>query len=150
VGHVWFVFEVLLCATLFALVETQVEGSNGWASALPTWRIENRWTKALMGTRPLTGYHLYLQLFLLAIVHAPVALGLAELHLRSELRIVAFVIFFWVAEDFLYFVVNPAFGLARFRPRFIWWHRDWWGFMPKEYWVFLTVGLALYAYSTSR
>jgi hypothetical protein len=138
----------MLCVTalLFALVETQIEGQNGWASALPTWRIQNRWTRAILGPRPLTGYHFYLQLFMIAVMHAPFVMSIARLNLQSELKTLSFIILFWILEDFLYFVVNPSFGLRRFRPRFIWWH-TWWWFMPRDYWLVSPCGLALYFWS---
>ena len=34
---------VVLLALFFAMVEIQIEGTQGWASALPTWRIEKHW-----------------------------------------------------------------------------------------------------------
>ena len=34
---------VLLMAIFFAEVEIQIEGGAGWATSLPTWRIEKHW-----------------------------------------------------------------------------------------------------------
>jgi hypothetical protein len=34
---------VVLAAFFFAQVEIQIEGPAGWASSLPTWRIEDHW-----------------------------------------------------------------------------------------------------------
>ena len=147
--HVAGLFVLLVSALFLSLLETQIEGAHGWAAQLPTWRIQRRWTDRLLGGRPLTGYHLYLHLFVLAIMHAPYGLGLMKFSLGAELRILGFLMVFWVIEDFLYFVVNPAFGLRRFRPEHIWWHAHWWWFMPREYWVFLPLGVALYACSYS-
>lgn len=136
------------CAWLFALVEIHVEGGQGWAKSLPTWRVENRWTRLLYGKRPLTGYHLYVQLFVLVISHAPFFLGLAPHTWRGEARVLAFVILFWVVEDFLWFVMNPKFGLRRFRKQHVWWHAPtWWWVMPRDYWIFIPVGVALYVVS---
>jgi hypothetical protein len=142
-----FVVAVLAVAAVFALAEVQIEGKNGWASALPTWRVDNRWTRSVMGGRPLTGYHFYLHLFLLLILHVPLALGIATPSLAGEMRIFSFLILFWVAEDFLYFVVNPAFRLRRFSKAHIWWHPHWWWILPREYWVFTPIGIALYVLS---
>jgi hypothetical protein len=67
---------------------------------------------------------------------------------QAELRILAFLVLFWIAEDFLWFVVNPAFGLSRFRRSDVWWQaRSRWGIMPREYWLFTPVGVALYIFS---
>lgn len=143
--HSLFFAEVLLTATLFALVEIHIEGPDGWASKLPTWRIQNRVTRWLLGCKPLTGYHLYLLLFMFSVLHLPYALDLARPALAYELRILAFMILFWICEDFLWFLLNPAFGWKNFRPEKIWWHAPaWWWIMPRDYWLFFPFGLALY------
>src|SRR5262249_33036181 len=50
--------------------------------------------------------------------------------------------FLWmVTWDFLWFLLNPAYGWQRFRPGQIWWHRVWWWRFPADYWE--AVGLAL-------
>ena len=36
-------FWVSLMAFFFAEVEIQIEGDAGWATSLPTWRIEQHW-----------------------------------------------------------------------------------------------------------
>jgi hypothetical protein len=147
--HLAFFLAVLVCAVLFALLEVQIEDGAGWASSLPTWRVENRWTRLFFSRRPLTGYHLYVHLFVIAAVHLPYALGFAEPAWRAEARILAFLVFFWLAEDFLWFVLNPAFGIRRFHPEHAWWHAPtWWWIMPRDYWVFLPVGVALYWFGT--
>lgn len=134
---------LLPAAWLFALVEIHVEGDDGWAAKLPTWRIQNRWTRLVLGSKPLTGYHLYVQLFVLVMSHAPLFLGTPSW--RLEARAFAFFILFWIVEDFLWFVLHPAYGLGRFRKEHIWWHAPtWWWIMPRDYWVLLPMGLALY------
>jgi hypothetical protein len=53
--HVAFLlFWVMLLGLFFAMTEIQIEGANGWACALPTWRIEKHW---LLGMP--TGYLLF-------------------------------------------------------------------------------------------
>ena len=39
---------------------------------------------------------------------------------------------FWIIEDFLWFVLNPAYGLARFTPVQIPWHHHWLFGVPTE------------------
>lgn len=62
---------LFLTSWLFALVEIHIEGPHGWATSLPTWRVQNRITRIFYGGKPLTGYHLYVQLFVLLMSHAP-------------------------------------------------------------------------------
>ena len=146
--HLLFGTFLLSAALLFALLEIQIEGPDGWAVHLPTWRVENRWTRLIFGARALTGYHVYFHLFLLVVLHTPYALGIASPSIAVELRILSFVLLFWVLEDFLWFVLNPAYGLLAFRRDRIWWHApDWWWIMPRDYWIFLPLGIAFYVLS---
>lgn len=148
VSHFAFFSYLFFASLIFALLEVQIEGEAGWASDLPTWRYENRITRALLGNRPITGYHLYMHLLVIALVHAPFALGLTPLTLAGELRILAFLVLFWVVEDFLWFVVNPAWGFRHFRRERIRWHAlNWWGLMPRDYWIFAPLGVVLYVAS---
>ena len=143
-----FFSALALTAILFALVEIQIEGPHGWAAQLPTWRVQNKWTRWFYSCRPLTGYHLFTQSFVLTIVHLPFLLSLARFSWHAELRVLSFMVLFWIAEDFLWFVLNPAYGLRKFRSRHIWWHQPtWWWIMPRDYWLFLPVGIALYVLS---
>lgn len=57
------------------------------------------------------------------------------------------IIAFWIVEDFLWFATNPAFGIARFAPEHIAWHKHWLWFAPVDYWVFSGVAVVLMAYS---
>lgn len=143
--HVAFFGLLIVTSVLFALLEIQIEGANGWARGLPTWRFRNRFTDRLLGARVITGYHVYVHLFVLALAHLPWAVVPGAWSWAVELRILAFLILFWVVEDFLWFVLNPAYGIRRFRPEHVWWHApNWWGWMPRDYWIFLPVGLGVY------
>jgi len=149
--HLQFLVTLFITSALFALVEIQIEGTAGWAGSLPTWKIDNRWTRLLMSGRPLTGYHAYLFPFMAIMVHTPFGLGLASWTLPAEARTLSFLILFWTLEDFLWFVFNPQFGLRGFRKEHIWWHApSWWWIMPRDYWINLPLSLALYAYSYGR
>jgi hypothetical protein len=142
--HLVFVGFLALVAWLFALLEIQIEGRHGWAQNLPTWRIENKWVRAVY-RKPLTGYHLYAQGFVMIMAHCPFGLNLAPWSLPVELRILAFVVLFWILEDFLWFVCNPEFGFRNFHPERISWHREsWWWIAPRDYWVGLPLGITLY------
>ena len=143
--HVAFFGLLVFLSVVFALLEIQIEGSDGWARTLPTWRFQNRFTERLIGARAITGYHLYIHLFVLGIAHLGFAIAPGSWSWPLELRVIAFLVLFWVLEDFLWFVFNPAYGLRRFRPEHVWWHApNWWGPMPRDYWIFLPLGAGLY------
>lgn len=138
-------FSGLLCAAIcFALLEIQIEGPNGWAANLPTWRLKDSWLNRLFPGRPLTGYHLWMLVFIAIVAHLPFTFGLPWTW-RGELKAAAFILIFWVVEDFAWFVFNPHYGLRRFRPEHITWHRQaWWWIAPRDYWVATFVGVVLY------
>lgn len=147
-AHISFFIGLFSAAAAFALIEIQIEGPNGWAANLPTWRIDANgrwgWLLRLFPGRPLTGYHLWMLVFMGIVAHLPFAFGLPWTA-AGEMRAVAFFLLFWVAEDFLWFLLNPHFGLRRFRPEHIPWHRRaWWWIAPRDYWVASAVGIALY------
>jgi hypothetical protein len=138
---------VLAASYCFAKAEIQIEGAQGWAAGLPTWRIEKHPLLDLFwGGRPLTGYHAWVFTFMAVVFHLPLAFG-GCFTPRLEARVLGALAVFWIAEDFLWFVMNPAFGLRRFRPRSVWWHRRWVLGMPLDYVLFLAVGCGLLAYS---
>ncbi len=143
--HLFFALYLLASAFVFARVEIEIEGPNGWADKLPTWRIANKWTKLFYGDRPLTGYHLWMQVFVVMMAHLPFALHAWQWSWAMELRVIGFIILFFIVEDFLWFVLNPAFGLRRFRRDHIWWHKPtWWWIMPRDYWLFTMLGAGAY------
>lgn len=146
-AHIAFVLFLLATSAAFALLEIQIEGDAGWAASLPTWRYERPWTRALFGARAITGYHLWVHVVVLLLLHLPFAIGV-PFAWAVEARIVAFWLLFWVLEDFLWFVFNPKWGLRSFRRERIWWHApNWWLFMPRDYWIFVPLGVVLYVWS---
>ena len=136
-----------LLGFFFAMVEIQIEGPAGWAASLPTWRIESHWLlDAFWGGRPMTGYHAWVFSFMALAFHLPVFVnGLWSIKL--EARIIGCVMLFWIVEDFLWFALNPAFGLAKFEPQFVPWHKNWLGAVPTDYATFTAGALVLIAYS---
>ncbi|SPE53881.1 conserved membrane hypothetical protein [Verrucomicrobia bacterium] len=137
-----------LVSAAFAQVEIQAEGPFGWGEKFPTWRVNNRLTRLVWGNKPVTGCHCFMVIFMLAMVHFPFCGGGATWSWPLEARVLAFMIWFWIFEDFLWFVLNPAFGLRRFKRSEIWWHsKGWFWFMPGGYWMGLPIGLALYVWS---
>ena len=138
---------ILLLAVLFAQAEVQIEGAHGWASALPTWRVADAPVlKLLFGGRQITGYHVFIFAFMVAVFHLPYAL-LGGFSWRVEARILGSLMAFWIAEDILWFALNPAYGLSRLTPRDAPWHPHWCLGIPIDYFVCLGSGAFLLAFS---
>lgn len=138
---------VLVLAFGFAHIEIHIEGPAGWATSLPTWRIEQHWLLDLLwGSRPMTGYHAWVFPFIAAMFHFPLVF-FRYFSWRAEARLLGLLMVFWIAEDFLWFVFNPAFGIRRFDATHAPWHKHWFGSAPIDYWLFLPLAVALFAVS---
>ena len=144
--HFKFFGFALIIAVFLALLEVQIEGATGWAGNLPTWRKEvflpilGMWGKH---AKPLTGYHLYLWLFSFSLPH--IAFLFSKWSVKKELYLISFYIFFSTFEGILWFIFNPAYGLAGFRPGVIHWYKEMWILgLPGEYWIRFTFAALLY------
>ncbi|MBJ7310127.1 hypothetical protein ACFOLJ_07900 [Rugamonas sp. CCM 8940] len=141
---------VALLGLFFAQVEIQIEGAAGWAANLPTWRIEHHWLLDIFwGGRPMTGYHAWVFPFVALFFHFPL-LFMQQWSLRLEARVLGSIMLFWIIEDYLWFVLNPAYGVARFDPASIEWHKHWLWCAPTDYWVSLCLGGLLLWFSYRR
>ncbi len=139
---------VLIVAFCFAKLEIQIEGTQGWAKNLPTWRIENHWAlRVFWGGRPLTGYHFWAMLFIFFMFHFPFFFS-ETWSLAAEMKIMAGLILFWVTEDFIWFVINPGYGIRKFKKEFIPWHPRWLMGAPVDYWLFIPLSAFLFFGST--
>ncbi len=138
---------VAALAGIYALVEVHTEGPAGWAANLPTWRREPpRWLRRVWGGRLLTGYHVYLFTFRAMVFHLPHFCGVRN-HAHAEVLIFASLMLFWILEDFLWFVFNPAWRLTSFRPGQVPWHKHWFLGVPVDYIIFGFISAALFALS---
>lgn len=134
---------IALLGLFFAMTEIQIEGANGWACALPTWRIEKHWLLDIFwGGRPMTGYHAWVFSFMFLAFHLPHLVN-GRFSPLLELRCLGSLMLFWIVEDFLWFVMNPCYGLAKFAPQFIPWHKKWLLGMPSDYLIFSLIGAGL-------
>ena len=133
----------LVLAIALALWEIQIEGGAGWAGNLPCWRIENGLIVKILGGRPLTGYHFFLVTFLVLMFHF--LFLFTTWKFRKELFVLGFLVGLFLVEDFLWFLLNPEWGIGKFREGMIWWHPTWWGPVPDFYWWFAIIaGILLY------
>jgi len=141
---------VVLLSFFFAKLEIQIEGKNGWASSLPTWKIEKHWLLDIFwGGRPMTGYHAWAFSFMFLVFHLHFFLT-GTWRPLMECRVLGSLMWFWIAEDFLWFLLNPAYGWNRFAPAFVPWHKSWIWLFPTDYWTFCAVGGILLLLSFRR
>jgi hypothetical protein len=136
-------------ALMFAAVEIEIEGPHGWAERLPTWfRVTTppaRFYGLLMRGKPLTGYHAVMFVLPAWSFHIGFVGGVPWSWGAEATTLSAYMA--WVVTwDFLWFLLNPRYGWARFRKGEVWWHgRTWIGRFPIDYWSALVLSLAVAA-----
>lgn len=130
---------VFCICVLLAEVEIQIEGPAGWAANLPTWRTTNPSITWIFGGKPVTGYHVFMNLLLIAFYHFPL------LFCRPTLRREAQILWTWaivaVVWDFLWFALNPSYGMSHYSAKHIWWFKTWALGVPVDY--FIGIGMSL-------
>ena len=134
-----FILYIFLVALLHAKLETMIEGQDGgWAKKLPCWRLNVFLIKLIIG-KELTGYHCYLMLLFLTLFHSP--LLFIEWTLQAECFILGLFCFYWILEDWLWFVLNKHWGLKKFKKDCIPWHLRWAFGVPISYWISAILGV---------
>lgn len=143
-----FIIFVFFTACTHALLEIQIEGPHGWAAKLPTRRYTNWWTKHFTEVGHVTAFHILTVLLITLLAHFP--MFFVE-HWSTELEAFAlsFVFFHFVIEDFLWFLLNPSFGIRKFSRKYIWWHARWFLGVPVGYWFGSVCGAILYIFAVS-
>ena len=140
---IFYLLYIGVLAFAFAKLEIQIEGTAGLAKNLPTWRIEDHWAlKVFFGGRVLTGYHFWALGFVLLLFHLPLFF-VSDFTWTAEAEVLGGLIIFWIVEDFLWFVINPGFGISKFKREHIPWHPRWSFGLPVDYWIFLPLGFYL-------
>ncbi len=127
----YFIFAVVVAFAL-AKLEIQIEGKHGWAENLPTWRVKNRLTKFIFGEQSYTGYHFWLAMTLLSLVQLPFVF-FSTWSITLELQVIAILLLIILIEDFLWFVLNPEYGIKKFNKANISWHKNWFLGIPMLY-----------------
>lgn len=129
-----------LCHAL-ARVEIEIEGPDGWAVTLPTWRWEPEWFLALSNGKAVTGYHVWLSLFLIGMFHLPLVYAGFSRELWA--KCLSSYLLTTCAWDLQWFAWNPAWGLRKFMTTPVpWFRRKLLGF-PVDYYAAVALsGLA--------
>jgi hypothetical protein len=133
-------------------IEIEIEGGYGWAERMPTWfRKRGRLGRVYglaMGGRPLTGYHVYAFTIPLLLLHLPFVSGV-DWSLGAEIATVATYFALAVVWDYLWFVLNPAYTVRRFRKGNVWWFEvPWLWRFPRDYYVSIGLSVVLAAVAT--
>jgi len=138
---------IFIMALVLAILEIQIEGKDGWAKNLPTWKPPlHTWYaelySRLMFKKRLTGYHLAMYLFVILIFFLPYADGL-PLTLFNGTKTLSLYFLFTVVWDFFWFVLNPNYSLAKFKRQYVPWHVLWLFGLPADYWAALVLSFVV-------
>jgi hypothetical protein len=136
------VYLFALCHAL-ARVEIHIEGAHGWAVNLPTWRWGPEWWLRATNGKELTGYHVWLTVFLIGMFHLPLVFAGFSLALLAKCA--ASYMLVTAAWDLQWFVWNPAWGFEGLRTRDVPWFRRKALGLPVDYFVGYAVSGALTA-----
>jgi hypothetical protein len=148
-----FYASVVPFAILVALLEIAIEGPNGWAKGLYNFGIywDSGLGLILGGGKPWTPYHFLVNCIYLLALHFYFWKGESWTGwvkaAKVSARCLAWLLAAWALEDFLWFVLNPFYGLSKLNPQNVWWH-NWIGPVPDLYVLLPPVSLLLYWLST--
>ena len=131
---------LILLAIIHAKMELMAEGKMGWGLNFPCWRINNKIINLLIN-KELTGYHFYMGLLFLLLFHSPFLF--IKFTLKKELIILGLFIWYWVIEDFAWFIESKYYGLRNFKKGRIYWHKRFWLGLPVSYWENIIIGSIL-------
>jgi len=95
---------LFILSILFAYLEIQIEGSEGWAKNLPTWKQK---FMAFGFEFEFTGYHLSMWIFLLMLLHFP--FFFIPWSFKYEFFILSFYFVISILEDSFWFLLNKDF-----------------------------------------
>jgi hypothetical protein len=128
-------------------IEIEIEGGYGWAERLPTWYFKRglfgRIYGLVMGSRPLTGYHVFAFTIPLLLVHLPFVFGV-DWTVEDEFAAVAVYFLLAVFWDYLWFVLNPAYTVKRFERGKVWWFEvPWLWRFPRDYYSGIALSIVL-------
>ena len=136
------VYLFVMCHIL-ARVEIHIEGAHGWAVNLPTWRWGPKWWLGLTNGKELTGYHVWLTLFLIGMFHLPLVFAGWSLALWAKCASSYMMV--TAAWDLQWFVWNPAWGFDGLRTREVPWFQKKVGGLPVDYFMGYAVSALLTA-----
>jgi len=139
---IFIIFYLLLLAAIHAKLELMIEGQkSGWAINLPCWTYENKFIDWILGNKPITGYHFWLLIMFFVLFHSPYLF--ISFTIKKELFLLGLFCWYWIFEDWFWFLESKAFGLRNFRPGKIFWHKRWIWFLPYSYLFGMILGTTL-------
>jgi hypothetical protein len=134
------ILYLILLAATHSKFEKMIEADEGWAKNLPCWKINHPIIQFILG-KQLTGYHAWMLILFFIIFHSPMLF--IDWSFKKELITLGFYIWYWIIEDFLWFLESENFGIRNFRKGKIDWHKRFLIGLPVSYWIGIILGSIL-------
>ena len=130
---------VILFSTIYALIEIEIEGKNGWMEGLPTPGVLK------FGTKNMTLYHIYMLILIIVSIIFQNNMTFSFNIFLYSLTNVLFILFL---EDILWFIFNPHFTIKKYSKKDIWWHskQPWYFGMPLHNYIISLIVLIISYY----
>ena len=107
---------VVFSAFIYACIEIELEGKNGWA--------ENLETSCLGSSKnSLTIYHVFMVIFIVTMFNLAFIFNPSYFSWRNELFVLSLMCIWFLFEDVFWFVLNPYYGFKHIGDA--WWHAKW-------------------------
>jgi len=134
------ILYLIILALIHARLEIMIEGKMGWALRLPCWRLNNYVIRLFLG-KELTGYHFWMMILFLFLFHSPFLF--ISITPSRELLTLGLYCWYWIAEDFFWFIESKHYGFRNFKKGRIFWHQRWVFGIPVSYWIGIIIGSLL-------
>lgn len=131
------ILYIIILALIHAKLELMIESKYGWALRLPCWRYDTSFIRFFFG-KELTGYHFWLIILFTFIFHSPFLF--IDWNIARELAILGTYFWYWLWEDFFWFVESQHYGIRNFKKGRIFWHKRWCFGIPVSYWELGGIG----------
>ncbi len=111
-----FAFFIVFSSFIFACIEIELEGRDGWAIDLPTPNIGKHF-------QYLTLYHVFMFIFIFSMFNLAFVFNPKFFTWRNELFVLSLMCMWFLFEDVFWFVLNPYYGFKHIGDA--WWHATW-------------------------
>ncbi len=139
----WYIAKyVYFFVIAFALIiiENRLEAKYAFAKKIHKFRIKSKFLSFVFGGKELNGYFIGVMIGLFLFLHIPFLIT-ASWSIGAESEIFAVLILMAIFWDFLWVILNPYYGTAKFNKKYLYWYEDFIVGIPIEY--IRSFGLAL-------
>jgi len=127
-------------ATLYSLLEIELEAKEGWCKNLPTPVVLGNFTL----------YHILMNIIVIITISKVYIKDITNIEDVSQA--IFYIAAWFLIEDFMWFVLNPFYTLSKYKEDEIWWHarRPWYFGIPEHNLIGLGIMFICYSLSSKK